>query len=134
MPLVSLYAAFRIPPRSCSVFTTVFLRTYEAAEYFEMRKEQDRFARRVEVQGWMYLIGLIASLVWLMSTDSSADDASDSCPWKNDGECDEGWGKTPRCPPGTDMEDCCSDPGPLAWALLTAGGAQCNTSTTCVFD
>ena len=114
--------------------TTVFLRTYEAAEYFEMRKEQDRFARRVEVQGWMYLIGLIASLVWLMSTDSSADDASDSCPWKNDGECDEGWGKTPRCPPGTDMEDCCSDPGPLAWALLTAGGAQCNTSTTCVFD
>ena len=113
--------------------TTVFLRTYEAAEYFEMWKKQDSFARREKVQGWIYLIGLLASLVWMMNM-GSVDDASDSCPWKNDGQCDEGWGKTPRCPPGTDMEDCCSDPGPLTWALMTAGGAQCNTSTTCVFD
>ena len=85
--------------------TTVFLRTYEAAEYFDMwtaQEKQERWEGRAQC---VTVFGLVALFWWWVLTTTSDVDASFGpvCAYANDGDCDDPW----RCSPGTDMDDCC---------------------------
>lgn len=116
--------------------TVVFLRTYDAAEYFELWKTQERIDRW-ECRGQLFVVlalafGLYAWIYLIESGRSWKDDATGVCPYANDGECDD----PAVCSPGTDIADCCGESPVLVWAQVTATGARCNatTSSVCTLD
>ena len=115
--------------------TLVFLRTYDADEYFKLWDAEEMHARWTFRKGLFYLALACTGLYWLMASDGSTPTGgAGPCRYENDGECDD----PTHCTPGTDMEDCCGHSPPLVWAQVTATGARCNATTcnatACIFE